>query len=55
MTHMHSGGAQPGTNDAFSNPAYGPGTLTCPAITSTSTPYCITDSRGECGARRCAS
>ncbi len=41
----------PGTNDSFANPVFGPGTLTCPAIANTSSPYCITDSRGECGAR----
>jgi len=42
----------PGSNDSFANPVFGPGTLTCPAIANTSSPYCITDSRGECGARR---
>ena len=40
----------PGSNDSFANPVFGPGTLTCQAIANTSSPYCITDSRGECGA-----
>ncbi|KAK9842036.1 hypothetical protein WJX81_005390 [Elliptochloris bilobata] len=39
----------PGTNDAFSNPVFKAGTLTCPAVANASSPYCITDSRGECG------